>query len=189
LTPWGRYIGQYRDTYLVLEDGDGLVLVDQHVAHERVLFERLLAADATPAVQRLLLPEVVELAPGLAALATEAADELEQLGVEIEGASGSTVRLLGLPALLPSAHGARLLERLLSDLAEGYSPGQTLRERAAASLACQAAIKKNRTLGHVEAERLLVELSGVADPHRCPHGRPIMLRLPHAEIERRIGRR
>ncbi len=186
---WGRYVGQYRETYLVMEDADGLVLVDQHVAHERVLFERLLAAGAAPAVQRLLLPEVVELPPALAVLAGEAAHDLEELGLELEPASGSSVRVLGVPASLPVARAAEMVRRVLSDLEGGPAAGRSTRECAAASLACHAAIKKNRALSRVEAETLLAELAGASDPHRCPHGRPIVLRLPHDEIERRIGRR
>ena len=189
LSPWGRYLGQYRETYLVSEDDQGLVLIDQHVAHERVLFERLLAASADHAVQRLLLPEIVELSPALAVLAGEAASELERLGLEIEPASGSSVRVLGVPASLPATRAATMVQQLLSDLAGGAGPSQSVRERAAASLSCQAAIKKNRPLSRVEAERLLADLAQVNDPHRCPHGRPIVLRLPHDEIERRIGRR
>lgn len=186
----GRYIGQYRDTYLLIEDDEGLLLVDQHVAHERVLFEELMAqAGPRPAIQRLLLPEVVELPPALAALAADAAAELAALGLEIEPASGRTVRVLGVPAALPAAAAGVLVEKLLADLAEGATTGATLRERAAASLACQAAIKKNRPLPRPEAEHLLARLRTLDDPHRCPHGRPIVLRLPHAEIERRIGRR
>jgi len=189
LFPWGRYIGQYRDSYLLLDDGDGLVLIDQHVAHERVLFERLLATSARPAVQALLLPEVVELTPALAALANGAADELRALGVEIEPASGTSVRVLGVPAPLPTARTSALVEQVLQDLAADATPGVAVRERAAASLACHAAIKKHRPLSRTEAERLLSELAAAADPNRCPHGRPIIVRVPHAEIERRVGRR
>ncbi len=188
-TRWGRYIGQYRDTYLLLEDGDALVLIDQHVAHERVLFERLLDQRSRPSVQGLLLPEIVELTPALAALAAEAGPELEALGLELEVTSGASVRVIGVPAPLPAARASDLVRRLLADLADAAAPGGGVRERAAASLACQAAIKKNRPLARAEAERLLADLANVADPHRCPHGRPIVLRVPHDEIERRIGRR
>ncbi len=188
-TRWGRYIGQYRDTYLLLEDGDALVLIDQHVAHERVLFERLLDRRSRPSVQGLLLPEIVELTPALAALAAEAGPELEALGLELETTSGASVRVLGVPAPLPASRAGDLVRRLLADLADAAAPGEGVRERAAASLACQAAIKKNRPLARAEAERLLADLANVADPHRCPHGRPIVLRLLHDEIERRIGRR
>lgn len=188
-TRWGRYIGQYRETYLILEDSEGLVLIDQHVAHERVLFERLLGAGSTPTVQRLLLPEIVELPPALAVLAGEAAAELEGLGLELEAASGTAVRVLGVPAPLPAARAAEMVRQLLSDLAARETPGASLAERASASLACQAAVKKNRPLSRAEAEHLLAELAEVRDPHRCPHGRAIVLRLPHPEIERRVGRR
>jgi DNA mismatch repair protein MutL len=185
----GHYLGQYRETYLLVEDDEGLLLVDQHVAHERVLYEELLAAPSAPAVQRLLLPEVVELPPALAAIAADAAAELAALGIEIEPTSGHTVRVLGVPASLPHGDAARLVAQLLADLAAPDTAGQPLRERAAASLACHAAIKKNRPLPRPEAEHLLARLALLDDPNRCPHGRPIALRLPLAEIERRIGRR
>jgi len=159
------------------------------VAHERVLFEGLLDDQTGPTVQRLLLPEIVELPPAMAALAAEAAPELEALGLELEAASGATVRVLAVPAPLPAARAAAMLRQLLTDLGEAAAPGGSLRERAAASLACQAAIKKNWTLSPAEAQALLADLARVRDPHRCPHGRPIVLRLPHDEIERHIGRR
>lgn len=185
----GRYLGQYRDTYLLVEDEDGLLLIDQHVAHERVLYEELLAAGQAPIVQRLLVPEVVDLPPALAAIGEEAAPELARLGLEVEAISGRSLRVLALPASLPAAAAGPLVHALLADLAEPVAAGQSLRERAAASLACHAAIKKNRPLPRPEAEHLLRRLAALDDPNRCPHGRPIMLRLPLAEIERRIGRR
>lgn len=187
--PLGRYLGQYRDTYLLVEDDDGLVLVDQHVAHERVLYEELLAAEGPPAVQRLLLPEIVDLPPALAALAEESASELARLGLEVEAISGRSLRVLAVPASLPAAAVGPLVQALLADLADPANANRPLRERAAASLACHAAIKKNRPLPRPEAEHLLARLAALDDPHRCPHGRPIMLRLPLAEIERRLGRR
>ncbi|MEW6337584.1 MAG: DNA mismatch repair endonuclease MutL [Acidobacteriota bacterium] len=184
-----RYLGQYRDTYLVVEDDQGLLLVDQHVAHERVLVERLLDDRTPPAVQRLLVPEVVELPTQLAATAEDAAAELAAIGLEIEPVSGRSVRVLGVPAPLPVSAAGALVERVLRDLAEGAEPATELRERAAASLACHAAIKKNRPLSRAEAEQLLRDLASTRERHRCPHGRPIVLRLAHDEIERRIGRR
>jgi len=187
--PWGRYLGQYRDTYLLLERDDELLLVDQHVAHERVLFERLLNQGETGIAQPLLLPEVVELNPAQAALVEELAAELAAVGLEVEPASGNTVRVLATPAALPPLPAAVMLAQLLSDLSARTLPGETVRERLAAGLACQAAIKKNRALDSREAEALLADLARCRDPHRCPHGRPIALALPHAEIERRIGRR
>jgi len=183
-----RYLGQYRDTYLIAEDDDGLLLVDQHVAHERVLFEELLAHPGEPAVQRLLLPEVVELSPAQAQLASELADELARLGLEIEPASAGAVRILGVPAGMAGRPAGPVLAHLITDL-EGAAARSSVAEAAAASLACQAAIKKNTPLQRPQAEHLLRQLAACHERHRCPHGRPIVLRLPHDEIERRIGRR
>ena len=185
----GRYLGQYRDTYLLVERDDSLWLVDQHVAHERVLFERLLDRPHSGAAQPLLLPEVVELTAAQTALVEELAGALSELGLEVEPASGNTARVLATPAALQPLPAAALLSRLLADLTAQSLPGDTLRDRLAAGLACQAAIKKHRSLTRQEAEALLADLARCRDPHRCPHGRPIALVLPHAEIERRIGRR
>lgn len=188
ITPLGRLVGQYRGTYLVLEDADGLLLVDQHVAHERILFEEFLARDESVALQPLLIPVVIELRAEHAALAAELAPELTSLGLELESLSGTTVRVVAAPAGFTPALLERALPALLQDLESGAAPGDTIRQRAAAALACRAAIKKNVPLARSEAENLLARLARAADPHRCPHGRPIVLRLPHAEIERRIGR-
>jgi DNA mismatch repair protein MutL len=188
-TPWGRYLGQYRTTYLVVENDEGLLLVDQHNAHERVIYDRLCGSRRRPPVQRMLIPELLELTPVQAALATESIGEIETIGVELDVVSGGSVRVLGVPSPLPAGRAAELVRGLLADLADGTAPGATVRERAAASLACRAAIKKNHPLPALEAERLLVDLAGTVDPQRCPHGRPIIVRLAHDEIERRIGRR
>ncbi len=190
-TPWGRYLGQYRNTYLLLEDADGLVLVDQHVAHERVLVERLLdrGVGDEGGRQTLLVPQIVEVSPELAVLAGDVVDELAHIGLELEPMSGAALRVTAVPAFIRPADTSRYVSQLLADLDAGQAPGSTTRERAAASLACQAAIKKNRPLTRAEAEHLLDQLAATREPHRCPHGRPILLRLPHDEIERRIGRR
>jgi DNA mismatch repair protein MutL len=94
-----------------------------------------------------------------------------------------------LPAGLPVARAGALVTDLLADLAGAVAPGATVRERSAASLACRAAIKKHTALSQAEVDALLADLAGCREPHRCPHGRPIVVRLHHAEIERRIGRR
>ena len=184
-----RFVGQYRDTYLVLEDAEGLLLVDQHAAHERILFERLLARPGDAPAQRLVAPEVIELSAGHAALAAEVTGELGALGLEVEVVTGNSVRVHAVPAALPAARAGQLVAALLADLAGGEAPGATLRERTAASLSCRAAIKKNTPLSALEAERLLRDLRECREPHRCPHGRPIVVKLFHTEIERRIGRR
>lgn len=187
-TPFGRLLGQYRGTYLVVEDSEGLLIVDQHVAHERVLYEELLARTETTPMQPLLIPIVVELRAEQAALASEVAPALASLGLELEPLSGTSVRVLTAPAGVSPTLLHNALPAILADLETGAAPGETIRQRAAAALACRAAVKKNAPLARLEAENLLARLARAADPHRCPHGRPIVLRLPHAEIERRIGR-
>ncbi|MCS7182382.1 MAG: DNA mismatch repair endonuclease MutL [Thermoanaerobaculum sp.] len=186
---WGRYLGQYRHTYLLVEREDGLALVDQHVAHERVLFEQLLREDGPTPRQALLLPEVVTVNPAVFLLVVEHVAELAQLGLEVEPLSGHTLRITSLPAAIPASQAPELLKGVLEDLAQGPNPGRSLREQVAASLACRAAVQKNTPLTALEAQRLLDDLARCQDPHRCPHGRPIALTVAHGEIERRIGRK
>ncbi|MGC8916900.1 MAG: DNA mismatch repair endonuclease MutL [Thermoanaerobaculum sp.] len=188
-TPWGRYLGQYRNTYLLVEDAEGLKLVDQHVAHERVLFEALLGHLGPQGRQPLLIPEVIQVSPALYALASEHVTELARLGVELEPLSGNSLRVTALPQAVPATRAQELVFGLLEDLLQDSLPGRSVQEKTAASLACRAAIKKNTPLAPLQAERLLADLARCRDPHRCPHGRPIVLTVPHDEIERRIGRR
>ncbi len=188
-TPWGRYLGQYRQTYLLVENEEGLQLVDQHVAHERVLYERLLGNLGPSPAQSLLLPEILTVSPAVYALAAEHIHELGELGVQLELLSGNTLRVCALPQAVPAAQARDLVLGLLEDLAQDAFPGRSWKEKTAAFLACRAAIKKNTPLAALQAEQLLADLARCQDPYRCPHGRPVVLTLPHSEIERRIGRR
>lgn len=188
-TPWGRYLGQYRHTYLLVEDEEGLKLVDQHVAHERVLYEKLLGNLGPAFSQSLLLPEVLTVSPAVHALVLEHLQELAELGVQLEPLSGNTLRVYALPQAVSAAQAQELVLGLLEDLAQDAFPGRSWKEKTAASLACRAAIKKNTPLPALQAEQLLADLARCQDPYRCPHGRPVILTLPHSEIERRIGRR
>lgn len=188
-TAFGRYLGQYRSTYLVVEDEEGLKLVDQHVAHERVLYEKLLGNLGPIPSQALLLPEVVTVSPAVHALACEHLDALAELGVLLEPLSGNELRICALPGAVPAAKATELVMGLLEDLAQDTLPGRSWQEKTAASLACRAAIKKNTPLPPAQAEQLLADLARCQDPYRCPHGRPVVLSLPHTEIERRIGRK
>ena len=188
-TPWGRYLGQYRHTYLLVEDEEGLKLVDQHVAHERVLYEKLLGNLGPSPAQALLLPEILTVSPAVHALASEHLQELAELGVQLEPLSGGALRVCALPQAVSAGQAQELVLGLLEDLAQDAFPGRSWKEKTAASLACRAAIKKNTPLAALQAEQLLADLARCQDPYRCPHGRPVILTLPHAEIERRIGRR
>lgn len=186
---FGRYLGQLKNCYLLVETEEGLLLVDQHVAHERVLYEKLLTQDKAKANQALLIPEILELSAPLYALVVEKSQGLGEAGVFLEPLSGNAVRILSLPAGVPVTQASNLVFGLLQDLTGENLPGQSLKEKVAASLACRAAIKKNTPLPPLQAEQLLRDLWACRDSHRCPHGRPIVLSLPMAEIERRIGRR
>jgi DNA mismatch repair protein MutL len=189
-----RLLGQYKGTLLLLEGADGLYLVDQHVAHERVLYERFRRAllDRRTASQRLLAPLLLELAPAEMLRLQGAIAELAECGFAVAELSGdSVVGVTAVPAVL-DADGA---ERVLRELASGGGDGEgraPLRERLlsslAASTACKAAVKMHHPLGPREMEELMEELFACEEPFACPHGRPIVLKLDDGDLERRFGR-
>jgi len=187
-----RLLGQYKGALVLLEGPDGLYLVDQHVAHERILFERLrrgLAA-AEPRSQALLEPLLLELPRSEAARLLELAGELSGAGFELRELAGGQVGVTAIPAVLPVGQAAALLGELAAAREEGTAgiAGRLL-EAFAASLACKAAVKMHEPLGPDQLERLLGELFACEQPYACPHGRPIVMVLGDAELERRFGRR
>ncbi len=194
-TPFGRLIGQYRESFLLLEDEYGLVIVDQHVAHERVLYERILRqlqGEKAPA-QGLLNPILIEVDEALAAALPRVSDLLAQVGLEVDLFGPETVRVTSHPPDLDTEAAGQLVTEMLNratDL-DGVPErvGETLREELAAGLSCRAAVKVNDRLVDAEQRALLGDLAATADPYRCPHGRPIILRLSQDEMERRLGRR
>lgn len=194
-TPFGRLIGQYRGSFLLLEDEWGLVIVDQHVAHERVLYERILRrlADGTAPSQRLLAPVLVELdEPAVAAL-PEVQPLLSGVGIEAEPFGPTTIRLSALPPEADPAGAVEVVESVLerATALDGV-PERVVEElghELAASLSCRAAVKVNDALTEQEQRVLLQDLVATENPYRCPHGRPIVLRLSQEEMERRLGRR
>lgn len=188
LTP----LGQIRDSFIVAAGRSGLWLIDQHVAHERVLFEQIERQRQQGSVPRqgLLMPRVVALDPGRWAAFTELAPELEAAGFEVAPFGGRSVAITTVPAGLP-AEGA---EALLAELLEG-DPESTraltleqLRTRIAATIACHAAIKINMRLEPDKMRWLLGALAQTAFPMTCPHGRPVLLRYPLQEIQRAFKR-
>ncbi len=185
-------LGQFRDTFIVAVDNDGVVLIDQHVAHERILFEQVkdrLTAGRLEA-QRLLQPLLIDLPPaGRAALEAHAAD-LDRLGFEIEPFGGGSVRVSAVPALLDRAACETAVRALADDL-EGIDRGAGVEEaigRIAATTACHAAVKAHDRLTREKMVWILQELRRVSYSTVCPHGRPVLLRLPRHEIERRFER-
>jgi DNA mismatch repair protein MutL len=188
---FGAVIGQLQDTFIVSASDDEIFFLDQHVAHERVIFERLLAdLDAGPlASQELLFPQPVELGAGQAALVQEWTETLEGLGFRLEGWSGSTVVLRAVPALLRGQEPRRLIEALVEDVNRPRKgePAPLL-HRALSFVACHAAIKAHAPLQREEMARLIADLAVTKTPYFCPHGRPIVSRLSLRDIKRELGR-
>ena len=185
-------LGQFRDTFIIAVDDEGVAIVDQHVAHERVLFERVMQRlTAGPLEsQRLLVPLLVELPPSAHQALAGRAAELEQLGFEIEAFGEGTIRVGAVPALLPMEDSTRALAALAEDL-EGLDRGAQVQEalrRIAATTACHAAVKANYPLTHEKMAHILEELRLTAYSTVCPHGRPVMLRLTRREIEKNFER-
>jgi DNA mismatch repair protein MutL len=185
-------LGQFRDTFIIAVDEEGIAIVDQHVAHERVLFERIterLAAGRLES-QRLLEPLLIELpAPARQALVTHAAD-LDRLGFEVEEFGGDAIRVSAFPALLRREECDAALRAFSEDL-EGLDRGSGVTDaikRIAATMACHAAVKANYPLTAEKMAHILDELRRTAYSTICPHGRPVMLRLTRREVEKNFQR-
>ena len=190
-----RLLGQYKGTLIMLEGPDGLYLIDQHVAHERILYERLRRAMAAerPPVQHLLTPVLLDLAPAERLRLSELASSLEEHGFGLTVLSGNTLALTSTPGALSAADAERLLRSLAADSGDGTAGGADLArqilENLAASMACKAAVKMHHPLSAPEMEALVAELFTAEQPYACPHGRPIVLQMTDSDLERRFGRR
>ncbi len=188
----GRVIGQYRLSYILLDTPGGLRLVDQHVAHERVLYDRYLArVEARAAVsQQLLTPILYETGAAEGAALESHLEELSAVGFEIERFSGNAFAISAVPPELLRHDVDSFLAKLIdASLEEKSSHVTRVRERISASLACQAAIKVHRPLGGEEMARLVAELLDSSNPFACPHGRPILVDIKHIDIERHFHRK
>jgi DNA mismatch repair protein MutL len=185
-------LGQFRDTFIIAVDADGIAIIDQHVAHERVLFERVMEKLSSGRLesQRLLEPMLVELSPeGRQALLSHA-DDLDRLGFGVDEFGGETLRVTGVPAVLGRDDAVTAMRALAEDLEgldRGREVGDALR-RIAATTACHAAVKANYPLTHEKMMHILEELRRTAYSTVCPHGRPVMLRLTRREIEKNFQR-
>ena len=185
-------LGQFRDTFIIAIDDEGIAIIDQHVAHERVLFERVMQrlTDGRLESQLLLEPLVVELsASGCQVLLSRTA-ELERFGFEVAEFGGNSLRLAAVPALLTPDESVAAVRALAEDL-DGLERGTTVEEalkRIAALTACHAAVKANAPLTHEKMAHIIEELRRTAYSTICPHGRPVMLRLTRREIEKNFQR-
>jgi len=185
-------LGQFRDTFIIAVDDDGVAIIDQHVAHERVLFERVMERLTTGRLesQRLLIPMIVDVSVAEHDTLTARAVELEQFGFELESFGGSSLKVTAVPSLVDANDSAAALLALAHDL-EGLDRGAKLQEalqRIAATTACHAAVKANYPLTYEKMAHILDELRATAYSTVCPHGRPVMLRLTRREIEKNFDR-
>ena len=189
--PWIP-LGQFRDTYIIAIDDEGIASVDQHVAHERVLFEQVMERLTSGRLesQRLLTPIVIELSPAQRQALAGNAGVLERFGLEVEEFGGSSVMLGAVPALLDPAECEAAVRALAEDLegARGESRVEDALRRIAATMACHAAVKANYPLTHEKMRYILAELRRTAYSSVCPHGRPVVLRLTRREVEKNFQR-
>lgn len=188
----GRVIGQYRMSYILIDTPGGLRLIDQHAAHERVLYDRYLdrATNRQPLSQQILTPILYESGATETAILESHAEELRAVGFDIERFSGNAFAISAAPPELVRSDVESFLRKLIDASLDDKAPHVThVREKVCASLACQAAIKVHRPLGGDEMARLTAELLGSSNPFACPHGRPVIVDIKHPDIERHFHRR
>src|SRR5262249_35820425 len=187
-------LGQVRDSFILAVNADGLWIIDQHVAHERVLFERILRErtqnSASHDGQRLLMPLIVELTPGQQAVFGDISGELQRNGFEVELFGRRTIAVKTAPGGVSAADVEKLLVELLDQFQQEEQALnlEKIRARIAASIACHAAIKINMPLEQNKMEWLLKELARTECPMTCPHGRPVVLRYSVKEIQKAFKR-
>ncbi|MBP7572086.1 MAG: DNA mismatch repair protein MutL, partial [Acidobacteria bacterium] len=194
--PWGLRplipLGQFRDTFIIAVDDEGISIIDQHVAHERVLFERVMERLTAGRLesQRLLEPLVLDLSSAAHDVLVARQAELDRFGFELASFGGRSVRVAAVPALLSPDESVAALREMAEDL-EGLDRGGKVGEglqRIAALTACHAAVRANCPLTHEKMVHILDELRKTAYSSICPHGRPVMLRLTRREVERNFQR-
>ena len=185
-------LGQFRDTYILAIDDEGIAIIDQHVAHERVLFEQVMErlTAGTLQSQRLLTPIVLELSSAQRQVLADHAAVLLRFGLEVEGFGGDSVCLVSVPTLLDPGE-CEAAVRALAENLEGGDPGARVEDalrRIAATMACHAAVKANYPLTQEKMRYILAELRRTAYSSVCPHGRPVVLRITRREIEKNFQR-
>ena len=189
----GAARAQLHKTYIVAETDDGVTIIDQHAAHERLVMERMKAAIAADgvAVQALLLPEVVDLPSHHRQAILEEAEFLAGLGLEVEGFGEGSVLVRGVPAMLGNPNAAQLARDIAEELAE-LGGSQTLEDKLShvlATVACHGSVRAGRRLNDAEMNALLREMEVTPNSGQCNHGRPTWVRLSLADVERLFGRR
>jgi DNA mismatch repair protein MutL len=185
-------LGQFRDTFIIAVDDEGIAIIDQHVAHERVLFEQVMErlTEGRLESQRLLEPLLADLSAGQRQALGAHREALERFGFDVDEFGSGSVRVTAVPALLAPAECEAAIRALANDL-EGLdrgSPIDAALRRTAATMACHAAVKANYPLTLEKMRYILDELRRTAYSSVCPHGRPVVLRLTRREVEKNFQR-
>lgn len=187
-----RPVGQLHDSFIIAVDDEGLLLIDQHVAHERILFDKFRQSEIDRKIERqnLLIPETIDLSPAQSQAFELIEDDLEKLGFETMKLSGRTIAIKTVPTDLPAAEARNLFAEILDTIDAEKKGGAktTLRDDIAASLACKAAVKINMKLTPEKMNWMIDRLLVTTSPTTCPHGRPVILRLSMKDIERGFQR-
>ena len=190
-SPTLRVLGQASNTYIVAEGPNGIFLMDQHAAHEQVLYEKIVEEmkKGSPSVQALLEPAPVELSPEHHELVKGSAEELKAYGFELDSFDDNSYVLRAVPAVFRRGDPVDGLLEVLEMLRRDASSLGGYREALAASIACHSAVRAGMSLDHREMQEIIRLLEKAANPHTCPHGRPTMLHLSSHNLERQFGRR
>jgi DNA mismatch repair protein MutL len=187
-----RPIGQLRESFIIATDDEGMLLIDQHVAHERILFDKFRRGENERKIesQNLLLPETIDLTPAQSVAFNLVEEELENCGFGLMRLSGRTVAIKSVPTDLPASEVRNLFSEILETIASDKrgNARETMRDHIAATLACKAAVKINMKLTPEKMQWMIDKLLTTSSPTTCPHGRPVILRLTMKDIERGFHR-
>jgi DNA mismatch repair protein MutL len=186
-------IGQILYTYIVAQSGDELLLIDQHAAHERVLFDRLMGSEkeGKREQQELLSPMTLELTPKQMNFMTQNLELLSSMGFEIEPFGGNTFQVRAVPVVLREIIDSKTLHDIIDELVDvgKTKHEEEIREKAMAIVACHSAIRAGEELSRIEMKSLMESLYATENPYSCPHGRPSIMSISKGEIEKRFKRK
>ncbi len=185
-----RVIGQFQGTYIICQDGTDLILIDQHAAHERIVYEQLKARSGRVESQRLLLPETMELGFAEARILEKLLTEFNELGLEVEGFGGNTYVIKSIPVQLDDRNISSVLLEILEKVAEiGFDAGLArVLDECRMVMACHNAVRAKQHLSDAEIKRMLAQLDRCENASHCPHGRPIWVRWSVRDLEKSFGR-
>jgi DNA mismatch repair protein MutL len=183
-------IYQFKNTYIISTDGDDLIIIDQHAAHERILYDRLSGKSSPEPSQPLLMPETIGLDQKESAILNENIDYLKELGFDLEGFGSNTYILRSVPHLAVKTNIKQMILDIVSELQNAGKTVQleTKQENLRKLIACHSAIKAGDKLTIDEINQLIKDLYSTTNPTTCPHGRPTMIRLAESEFIKRFGR-